>query len=292
MPLPTVGLTEETPLVRVGARLDDNEPRQGCLDDIHEARRVPADAGRGADRTPSDARLARMSATVADHTVGGSWEPGPARPVLAAHEMHVWFADMRSVTDGLLLALSESERARRARFPRRGSGTLWARSRGTLRALLSLYLDVDPARVLLHTGPAGELSLPGGPSIGFSLSHSGPVAMYAVSVAGPVGVDVQLPRPGIDSVGLTRRFFGAATAERLATLDPYAREREFLRSWARREAEVKCCGNSRGTGQPGTSLWLADLEVGEQAAAAVASHEQPGTLNCWRWPPRPMQPAR
>lgn len=94
-------------------------------------------------------------------------------------------------------------------------------------------------------GPHGKPFLPGGPH--FSLSHSGRLAVLAVSEAA-VGVDVEKPRPVSESVA--RRYFQPEEQSWMAE-NPTDR---FFRLWTRKEAVLKCCGR-------GLSLSPADFCV-------------------------------
>jgi 4'-phosphopantetheinyl transferase len=137
----------------------------------------------------------------------------------------------------------------------------------------------------IEAGANGKPELVGdfrGPAISFNLSHSGEIALYAFTRAGPVGVDVEVARRPIDSLALARRAFGRDEADRLAQLDPESRELEFLRAWVRHEAAVKLLGTGIG-GKPaaGFGPWFADLEIGARAAAAVALAAPPSELRCW-----------
>jgi 4'-phosphopantetheinyl transferase superfamily len=119
------------------------------------------------------------------------------------------------------------------------------------------------------------------------VSHSGGLALYAFSEATAVGVDVEVGRHTVDEVAIAARAIGADEAERLRALDPSLRRREFLRTWARHEAALKCLGlgigAARGT-TDGRRPWIAQLELGEDAAgAAVAAVRAPGELRCWEW---------
>jgi len=112
-------------------------------------------------------------------------------------------------------------------------------------------------------GPGGDLR--------FNLSHSGTLALYAITAECEVGVDIERAR---------ERY----------TL-------EFLRAWVAREAAGKCQGTGlgRGTGlatpaqatpPQGSSaedLWTAELDVGPGAAGAVAVEGGPCELRCWEW---------
>ena len=104
--------------------------------------------------------------------------------------------------------------------------------------------------------------------------------------AGPIGVDVEVPRRAIDEVALAARAFGPAEARRLEGLDAARRGQEFLRAWVRHEAQLKCRGTGIGgapAGASGPELWSAQLEVGPGAAGAVAVRQPPSELRCWDW---------
>jgi hypothetical protein len=76
----------------------------------------------------------------------------------------------------------------------------------------------------------------------FNLSHSGSVALIAISATSDVGVDVELARDRIDAVALAAHVFGPAEGRRLGALVPSLARREFLRRWVAHEADLKCSG--------------------------------------------------
>jgi 4'-phosphopantetheinyl transferase len=212
----------------------------------------------------------------------------------------VWRVDLAGVTDDLLELLSTRERARAERIARLQDRAFRARSRGVLRALLGRYLHTDPGTLRLATDERGKPSLDpertrtvredDSRRLSFNLSHSGETAVYAFTKAGPVGIDVEVARRPIDSVAIAARAFGPAEAARLRDLDPEAREREFLRAWVRHEAALKCLGLGLGgsaeeQGEP--APWIAQLEMGARAAAAVAVSALPSEVRCWDWIPGP-----
>jgi 4'-phosphopantetheinyl transferase len=202
----------------------------------------------------------------------------------------VWHADLEAVDNELEQLLSAEERARSERFPRAGGGWLWGRSRSVLRALLGRYLEADPRTLRFATGAHGKPALLGASKLSFSLSHSGPIALYAVTDAGAVGVDVEIARRSRDVLALAMRAFGAAQAERLEEIELPLREREFLRMWTRHEAALKCHGTGIGGMAVGVTPvvaspepWIAELEIGQRAAAAVACETPPRALCAWEW---------
>jgi 4'-phosphopantetheinyl transferase len=124
------------------------------------------------------------------------------------------------------------------------------------------------------------------PRLAFNMSHSGELALYAFSAAGAVGVDVETSRRAIDEVAIAARTLGAADAERLQSLPPSARRREFLRLWTRYEAELKCLGVGIGGAdaiagelRPVTM----ELELGPETGGAVATERAARELCCWEW---------
>ena len=76
-----------------------------------------------------------------------------------------------------------------------------------------------------------------------SVARSAGRCVVGVSGEVPVGIDLEPAdrRPG-NALGLARRYFSAAEAERLAGLEPPALEIAFMHAWACKEAVVKAGG--------------------------------------------------
>jgi 4'-phosphopantetheinyl transferase len=221
------------------------------------------------------------------------WERAPEHVALEPGSLHVWRAALDATGERVLESLSPDERARAERFSHQRRGLLWARSRGVLRALLAAYLDVDAGEIELSRDERGKpivASSCADSALAFNLSHSGGLALYAFAET-DVGVDVQVPRRRpADYVALAARAFGATTARRLERLSAHQREREFMRLWAAYEARLKCRGlgilSSRVASDeetPEDELWSAELDLGREAAGAVASAAAPRELRCFSW---------
>jgi len=216
------------------------------------------------------------------------WSLGPHDPAPAEGAVHVWRADLQAVGDELGQLLSGEERARAERLLSQSDRERWMRCRGVLRALLGRYLQLDPRALEFSLGEHGKpmLDTPGARSLQFNLSHSGEIALFAVSDAAAVGIDVEVSRRRTDELGIAARVLGGAEAERLRALDPEARTREFLRAWVAHEASVKCRGAGLGrpsAGPPVRERWTAELDVGPKAAAAVVVEGTPSDLDLWEW---------
>lgn len=230
------------------------------------------------------------------------WPRGPAHPRLADGAAHIWRADLTLVGNGLAELLSAAERKRAAHVISDRNRLRWSRSRGALRELLGRYLGEDPRSIALAYGPHGKPELADtGRQLFFNLSHSGDLAFYAFTATGPVGLDVQVARDtgagrGTDYVALARRAFGEDAARRRD--EPG--EEEFLRLWARHEAELKWRGSGIGAGAPAdldppdagepeaavdspASPWIVELDVGPRVAAALALRSQASEQRRWAY---------
>ncbi|HEX4483938.1 MAG TPA: 4'-phosphopantetheinyl transferase superfamily protein [Solirubrobacteraceae bacterium] len=226
-----------------------------------------------------------------------AWPIGPHEPSIRERDLHVWRADLEHVGEDLSALLNNEERERGERIASDEARVYWMRSRGVLRALLGRYLRRDPRTLAFDRGPYGKPALSVAEEsrgLSFSLSHSEQFALYAFTTSGSVGVDAEVTmharttgrgRHERDHVALARRIFGEQQAQRLAALAPDDRELEFLRLWTSYEAELKRRGRgiAAGTIEPMPAPWIAELDVGPSAAAAVACEITPRELRRWRW---------
>lgn len=165
---------------------------------------------------------------------------------------------------------------------------LWRAARIATRLLLERFADASAIRQVDF-----QLSDRGRPAVAieppyFSVSHSGSLALVAISLVAPIGVDVELHR----AVGIQepRRGRIIAAGRRLAGLTPSlaADDAELLRAWVRLEAVAKALGIGIGRlltaeGIPESraqsqalmrDVKAQDLEV-RDGYAAVASRDLP-----------------
>ncbi|HEV2726651.1 MAG TPA: hypothetical protein VGV34_00060 [Solirubrobacterales bacterium] len=122
-----------------------------------------------------------------------------------------------------------------------------AASATALREVLAVYLGEDPELIRLEKGEHGKPRLADSPRrLEFNLSHSGELALVAVSGEHEVGVDVERVRP--------------------------KRGEAFYRRWACHEAHVKCLGTGllRARRVPLELVAVKPIEVAPGYAAAIA----------------------
>lgn len=181
-----------------------------------------------------------------------SWPPAPSEIRLGRDEIHVWCAwlgDFRGDLPRLDDVLSPDERIRAGTFHCAPDRHRFVASRGILRALLARYLPLDAATIRFSYGRFGrpELAGPAGdPPLYFNVSHSGALAVYAVTRACPVGVDIERLREIPDLDAIASRFFPPAEASRLTALPPDRRLDEFFACWTGKEAFLKATGEGIG----------------------------------------------
>ncbi|NNN31057.1 4'-phosphopantetheinyl transferase superfamily protein [Streptomyces sp. S3(2020)] len=140
-----------------------------------------------------------------------------------------------------ILSGRETERADRCRFE--ADRRRFVIARGTLRRILADHLDVPPRELRLERGRHGKPRLVDSPGLRFNLSHSGELALVAVTRHAEVGVDVDRLRPGLAVEPFAERFFPATDVRFVAAgAGPTERAERFLRLWTRKEAVVKAAG--------------------------------------------------
>jgi 4'-phosphopantetheinyl transferase len=157
---------------------------------------------------------------------------------------------------------------RRDRFRTEDLKRRFVAGRGGLRAVLAMYLGCDPSAIVFDYGPHGKPALapPFQPApFAFNLTHSGELALCALSVLGAVGVDLEKVRPmEADGRGLIGRFFSEVEQAEYLSLAEHDRLAAFFRGWTRKEAFLKATGTGLAT-----VLDSFDVTLGSNVSAAV-----------------------
>jgi 4'-phosphopantetheinyl transferase len=160
----------------------------------------------------------------------------------------VWLTDLEpgeTVVERYVSILTADERARAGRFHFPHDAAHWIVARGTLRAILSDRLRIEPSDVRFVYGEHGkpELAEPFASSgLRFNLSHSGALALCAVVQHCRVGVDIERLRPMPDLEAIAERTFSPRERETLRRLPPELRHEGFFNCWTRKEAYIKAIG--------------------------------------------------
>jgi 4'-phosphopantetheinyl transferase len=212
--------------------------------------------------------------------------------------------DAEATTTALL---SADERARAERFRFERHRRMYANTHAALRLVLARYLQTSPTSVWIVADRNGRPVLAEFERLHFNLSHSGGLALVAVSCAAPVGVDVEEIRDVPDFADIASRFFAPGEVDNVLRLPPADKLGGFFVTWTRKEAYVKALGlglsfplDAFSTGRPdgpahvkpagGTvdADWtLADLSCGSDYRAALAIGRRQAPVECraaaWSW---------
>ncbi len=177
-----------------------------------------------------------------------SWAGPPGRVELATTEVHVWSAFLDLPASELerikvKLSVDERERAGRFRFP--AHAQRFIARRAVLREILGSYVGQEPGSLRFHQGKNGKPTLVWSEqdsAIRFSVSHSGPLGLFAVSWREHMGVDVERIRQLPDIGELACRFFTEREYKEYQSLPVSDRVEGFFTCWTRKEAYLKATG--------------------------------------------------
>lgn len=217
---------------------------------------------------------------------------GAASPIAPPQGVDLWTVPLEQPAGRdvrLIAACSPQERARAAgmRVARRRRDFLVGR--GIVRSILGAYLGIPPCRVAIAAGPFGKpfVDAPGAPA--FNVSHSGGLAVLAVTAGFEVGVDVERVDRRLDVAAIARRFLSPQEASLLAALGADARVSAFFRIWTRKEARLKASGTGFGAASPARAArarrgaadtrTLTDLVPARGYLGALAYDGPPAHLN-------------
>ena len=161
-----------------------------------------------------------------------------------ADEVHLWVLDLdpgRTEAARRVEATTEAERERASRFRSPQDAERYLSAHGALRLILADALECNPHALRFGERAKGKPYLEGAP-LEFNLSHSGNVALVAVSWVRQVGVDVEQLRPLPDLDSLAARVCNEGERTSIMGLAQADRERAFFALWTRKEALAKASG--------------------------------------------------
>jgi 4'-phosphopantetheinyl transferase len=225
--------------------------------------------------------------------------------------VHVWRVSLEqppAIVERLRYTLSSDEQVRANRFHFEVDRQHFIVARGCLRSVLARYLEIVPSEIQFKYESHGKpqlATITRAEQLKFNLAHSGDLALYAFTLVGEVGVDLEYIRPEFTGDDIARRFFSATEIACLDGLPVNARHEAFFNCWTRKEAFIKAkgVGLSMPLDQFDVTLapaeraallrtswdeneaarWsLQAIEVGDGYAAAVAVEAHDWQLSCWQ----------
>ncbi len=248
-------------------------------------------------------------------TPHGPWQIPESWPTLAENEVHVWLATLdvpEDVFQRLADTLSgdEADRAKAFRFDYHRRDFIVAR--GLLRVILARYVGISPTQIGFtysdHGKPAlqsvKDQQLPC-----FNLSHAHRLALYGVTFASRIGLDIEWINREVDCEEVAKVCFSAQERELLQALPAPSKLPAFFNGWTRKEAFLKALGRGLSIdlkrievtitpGDPaawiGMDKGIADshqwrlypLEPPEGYAGALVVESPARPIRTWQWAPR------
>lgn len=197
----------------------------------------------------------------------------------------VWTVDLDAAgTLRVEPLLAPDERARADAFVSNEHRRRWIAARAALRLILGQASGLPARRLAFERSAQGKPRLQGG-GPHFNLSHSGQIALIAVSRHAPVGVDVEQRHRLGDLDGMARLVMSRSEVAAFRQLPEFRRGAAFLRLWTRKEAALKAEGSGlltdprevavgldaaaqRSVDVNGSRLTVADLPLDWTAAVA------------------------
>ena len=244
-----------------------------------------------------------------------AWASFPPNRLLLKDEIHVWLTGLEDADiclESCADCLSSAERDRTARFKFAPDRKRYLIAHGALRSILGMYLGIDPAVIGFDVGPAGKPKLSrdfASNALEFNLSHSGEVALIAVTRGKEIGVDVERIREDFAFKPIAQQFFTAKEVAALEDLPVDLQREAFYKCWTSKEALLK----AKGTGLSGSldevqivlttevsvgitlavSEWsLTELSPIGGYAAALAVKKLDCRPQCYRWQPSLLEAQR
>jgi len=192
------------------------------------------------------------------------------------------------VLNTLRWRLSADEAKRAAAFCFERDRHRFVAARGFLREILGRYLRAAGEALSFEYGPHGKPALAGEfrDALRFNVSHSGEMALYAVTLQREVGVDIEALREVNDAEQIAERFFSPAERVAFRLQAPGQRQQAFFNCWTRKEAYLKALGDGLARPLDGFDVTLAPGEPARLLRVEGEPRESE------RWSLRELLPAR
>jgi 4'-phosphopantetheinyl transferase len=117
-------------------------------------------------------------------------------------------------------------------------------ARGTLRRILSKYLNLPPTEICFDKNAYGKpiLEYHTQGNIYFNISHSGHYVVIAITKIAPIGIDIENTERTINHLEIAKRFFHKNEYEYLQNCTADKLNKDFFHIWTCKEAVIKALG--------------------------------------------------
>jgi 4'-phosphopantetheinyl transferase len=168
---------------------------------------------------------------------------------LGENEVHIWYShcddpDVIAREAEHLDLLSNDEIARFERFKFEKDRRLFLTARALLRISLSRYADIKPSEWKFQQTVKGKPYLNDSteiPAFSFNVSHSGHLAVCAITLRHQIGVDIESTTRQADP-RVTKYFMSPLEMSQYEKARPDKKQELFYRYWTLKEAYAKALG--------------------------------------------------
>lgn len=180
-----------------------------------------------------------------NNSVNACWRFPPADLELKRDVVDVWL--LRLDTENIAVfgnVISADEQARAERFRFEPDRKRFIAARSFLRIILGKYLHINPRQICFQYNKYGKPSVGGkhNEKIKFNLSHSGNLALFAVTEAREIGVDIERIKTSFVEETMALDCLTEQEIKHFQRLSGTDRDLFFFTCWTRKEAYLKACG--------------------------------------------------
>ena len=171
-----------------------------------------------------------------------SFQPFPHQELaLFPKQIDIWRFPLTSAHQESDSVMNHEEKNRADRFYFAKHQRRFRAARTTLRLILAYYAKIQAGKLAFTYNQYGKPALQDFPFIQFNLSHSSDLALLAVGMDAPLGIDLEFfsARP---YQGIGEQLFSQKENEVLNRLPQALKPLCFFHIWAQKEAFIKACG--------------------------------------------------
>ena len=165
---------------------------------------------------------------------------------LPNNQIDVWKIEIPkhySEENNLLSLLSENEKMRASKFATSALASRYIISQGILRRILANYLSINPEAISYTFGTYKKPYLEDKTSnIQFNLSHSGDMALVAISSEDEVGVDIEIINEKALEKNLAPSILSPNEFTAFQRMQKMQQIEAFFSAWTHKEALLKLMG--------------------------------------------------
>lgn len=167
-------------------------------------------------------------------------------PTLSPNTVYLFYADVSSLehinTEVFTAWFSLSEQKHLESLVFEKDKKLYKLSHLLLRWVLSAYVEKTPDQLEFNVNDYGKPFLKGAGNISFNLSHSSGLAVLAVSIDQPIGVDIEQVDYSKDVHTILDHFFHPKEVAQFKPLTKTQKSKFFYKFWTLKEAFIKAKG--------------------------------------------------